>query len=317
MSRASIHGVLLVDKPRGPTSHDIVGLVRRRLGTSRVGHAGTLDPMASGLLVVLVGEGTKLEPFLSAADKCYVAGVSLGRATTTLDAEGDTTHEAPVGDDVRGELAALACDLASPAPLVRAALDAELARTEQVPPAYSAIHVDGVRSYQRARAGEEVILPPRRVHVLDTKLVSTSADPPHLDVELTVSKGYYVRAFARDLGAALDTAAHLDALERTRSGTFDRTGAIDITKEGVDVRAHVLSLADAASRHLTALRLDAAQERLVRNGRGLDPARVERSLDVNVGDRCALVDESSRSLIAVAERRSDELAVLRVFHDAP
>ncbi|HTN87108.1 MAG TPA: tRNA pseudouridine(55) synthase TruB, partial [Sorangium sp.] len=155
-------GVLVIDKPRGPTSHDVVARLRRALGVKRIGHAGTLDPMASGVLVVLVGEATKLAPYLTAQDKRYTARVALGVGTDTLDADGDVTAAAPLPAWLDAELAALAAAsgppgdaaLAALAPRIAAALDAERARRAQTPPAYSAIKVAGQRSYALARAGQ-------------------------------------------------------------------------------------------------------------------------------------------------------------------
>lgn len=196
-----IGGVLVVDKPKGPTSHDIVARVRRTLKTREVGHAGTLDPMATGVLVVAVGEATKLVPWLTAHDKSYSATIRFGVATTTLDAEGTVVEERPF-------------DLAN----LDHALDLERARTEQIPPAVSAIKIDGVAAHARTRRGEVVDLPPRPVvvHGLETTRVGTD----EVDVTLTCGKGYYVRSLARDLAAAMGTVAHLTALRRTASGPF-------------------------------------------------------------------------------------------------
>ncbi len=146
-------GVVLIDKPPGMTSHDVVSRMRRRLRTKRVGHAGTLDPMATGLLLVLFGEGTKLEPYLSTADKRYRATVAFGRSTDTFDKEGTTVAEVAPTPALVAELRDLERDLRAPAPLLRAALESELARREQFPPAFSAIKVDGVRSHRLARKG--------------------------------------------------------------------------------------------------------------------------------------------------------------------
>ncbi|MBK8936083.1 MAG: tRNA pseudouridine(55) synthase TruB [Polyangiaceae bacterium] len=309
-------GVLVVDKPRGPTSHDVVATMRRRLGTRRVGHAGTLDPMATGVLVILFGEGTKLEPFLSSARKVYRAGVELGRSTTTLDAEGDTTEEAPVPGEVLAEIARLESDPRGPGGRVEAALQLERGRLWQVPPAFSAIKVAKIRSHTRARAGEAVELEARPVVVHEARLLSARA-PAALELQLDVSKGYYVRAFARDLGAALGCPAHLGALARIRSGPFDLQAALDLDDRERDPLASALSLAQAAARSLASLHLDETQERLARAGRGLDPERVSGAAEIPEGARVALLDTSSRRLIAVCERRPAELAILRVFHDLP
>lgn len=310
-------GVLVVDKPKGPTSHDVVGRLRRRLGTRRVGHAGTLDPMATGVLVILFGEGTKLEPFLSSTHKRYRAGVELGAGTSTLDAEGEITARGQVPAGVLQELARLSAEPASEAPLLEAALALERARTAQVPPAYSAIKVDGVRSHARARAGEQVELPPRPVAVRAARVVAASQEPARLELELEVSKGYYVRSFARDLGLALGCPAHLASLVRTQAGPFRLEEALALEDASLDLLALSRSLASAASACLPRVSLDEAQTRLVRAGRGLDPARVAACAELPSGQPVALLDLSSRHLIAVAERRPEELAPLRVFHDGP
>lgn len=200
----SVSGLLLVDKSRGPTSHDVVRDVRRAHKTREVGHAGTLDPMATGLLVVLLGEATRLVPWATGADKTYEAELRLGEETDSLDAMGAVVREAPVPADLATRL--------------DDALRDERARTEQIPPAVSAIHVDGERAHDRVRRGEEVVLPPRPVHV--TALTAELVDARTLRLELSCGKGYYVRALARDLAARLGTVGHLVALRRTKVGPF-------------------------------------------------------------------------------------------------
>jgi tRNA pseudouridine55 synthase len=197
-------GLVVVDKPAGWTSHDVVARMRRLAGTRRVGHAGTLDPMATGVLVLGVGQATRLLGHLALTDKDYAATIRLGMTTTTDDAEGEEIE--------RRDAAAVST----------AAIRVELARLtgdiEQVPSSVSAIKVDGVRSYARVRAGELVELKARPVNVERFQLVERRGDD--LDVEVTCSTGTYVRALARDLGAALGVGAHLTALRRTRAGSF-------------------------------------------------------------------------------------------------
>ena len=205
-AHAGPHGLLIVDKPEGPTSHDIVHAARRVLRTRRVGHAGTLDPMATGVLVLLLGEATKLSDLATAADKTYRARVSFGRATASHDATGATTHESTVTLSQLGEAA------------LQAALQAERERTLQVPPAVSAIKLQGRRAYALARAGEAPELPPRAVRMFELR--ELERDETTLSLELRVSKGYYVRALARDLGLALGVPAHLSQLRRISSGSF-------------------------------------------------------------------------------------------------
>ena len=218
MSDSPPCGVLVVDKPPGMTSHDVVYKVRRALQTRKVGHAGTLDPMATGVLIVLVGAATKLSQFLTLDHKSYEATIRLGCQTDTWDAQGHVVFERPVPDQV---LHALRGELPESADVVHQALAAERSRTLQSPPIFSAIKQGGVASYRRARQGHHVELPDRPVRVLDMKRID-AADSPHPDLRLTltVSKGYYVRSLANDIGKRLGTGAHLVALRRTASGPF-------------------------------------------------------------------------------------------------
>jgi len=206
VSTSEPEGLLVVDKPRGPTSHDVVAQARRLYATRRVGHAGTLDPMASGVLLLLFGGATKLSEYLIVGHKRYRATVRFGTATDTLDALGRVLET---------------CELL-PGWLTRAALtralDAEAERTAQLPPDYSALKLAGRRAYALARRGQSPALEPRPVEVLGLGLTRFSEH--EVEVELEVSKGYYVRSFARDLGQRLGVLAHLVELRRTASGPF-------------------------------------------------------------------------------------------------
>ncbi|HLV68236.1 MAG TPA: tRNA pseudouridine(55) synthase TruB [Polyangiaceae bacterium] len=202
----AVHGVLVVDKPGGMTSHDVVAGARRLFGTRAVGHAGTLDPMATGVLVLLFGEACKLSAYLTGQNKTYRAGVRFGKATDSLDADGRVTEERTLPGGWLAESA------------LERALDVERARTLQVPPAVSAISEGGRRAYERVRAGETVELAARPVRVARLELLEWS--DAGAAVELEASKGYYVRAFARDLGATLGVPAHLESLRRLASGAF-------------------------------------------------------------------------------------------------
>ncbi len=204
-----LSGILAVDKPTGMTSHDVVSRVRRATGERRVGHAGTLDPAATGVLVVLVGPATRLTPYLASAEKEYRARVTFGTATDTDDAEGSVTATAEVPEALRGDAYA------------RQSV-AELVGTHaQVPPAYSAVKRGGVPAHRAARAGAPLELAARSVTVSHAALMGIDIGPPVAwDIRMAVSKGTYVRALARDLGEHLGTCAHLSALRRTRSGTI-------------------------------------------------------------------------------------------------
>ena len=271
--RSSPSGVLVVDKPRGPTSHDVVARLRRALGTRGVGHAGTLDPMATGVLVVAVGEATKLVPWLVDRAKVYEATVALGVETDTLDAEGKETRRVEPSEALLRALAASHGGVVDP--LLRAALDAELARTEQVPPVFSAIHQDGVRAHTRARKGEDVQLAPRPVHVSRFDEITGTASPPSIALTLEVSKGYYVRAFARDLAAGLGTVGHLTALRRTRSGCFAIDEAVALDSSPEQLRARLLPLVAVAKRALPVARLNQEGARHASHGRPVPAGDIE------------------------------------------
>lgn len=308
-------GVLCVDKPKGPTSHDVVSRMRRALGTRRVGHAGTLDPMASGVLVILVGEATKLAPYLTAHDKRYEARVVLGRATDTLDAEGETTAEAELPPDLVEELRQLSAGATGRA-RVEAALDAERARRIQVPPAFSAIKVHGERSYARARAGEEVELAPRPVEV--RAMLLRAATPPcptalgAIELELAVSKGYYVRALARDLGEALGVPAHLDRLRRTASGPFGIEHAMPLTAPTEALLGALLPVARAAALGMPLARLTTAGTERAVHGKHLHDDDFLAPPPSGDGALCAWLDEDGQ-LVAVGTAREDEYIVERGF----
>ena len=278
-------GLIVVDKPRGPTSHDIVQRVRKKLGTRDVGHAGTLDPMATGVLVVAVGEATKLIPYLTAGEKTYEATVKLGIATDTLDAEGSETARAEVQSDFSSRLPS--------------ALDVERARTKQVLPAFSAIHSDGERAHKRARRGEAVDLPPRDVSVRSLDVLRIDADCIHL--RLTVSKGYYVRSLARDLAAALGTVGHLTALRRTQSGVFDLSDVSPIASP------RLIPLETAATRTLPAVELTEIGATNARHGRSV------ASEDMSSSPTGPAAWLHAGALVAIGEIRDGVGQVLRGF----
>ncbi|MBA4370629.1 MAG: tRNA pseudouridine(55) synthase TruB [Coriobacteriaceae bacterium] len=204
----TLSGILPIDKPAGMTSHDVVDAVRRATGEGRIGHAGTLDPMATGLLVVLVGPATRLEPYLSGAEKDYDARLAFGASTDTDDAEGTIIETAEVPSDLFSEQRAAEV------------LEGLLGAQHQIPPAYSAIKTGGTAAYKAARAGAPPTLTPRAITVHAAELLRTDADARTWDVRFHVSKGTYVRALARDIGRACGTVAHLSALRRTASGAL-------------------------------------------------------------------------------------------------
>ncbi len=254
-------GLVVVDKPGGLTSHDVVSRVRRLAGTRKVGHAGTLDPMATGVLVLGVDRATRLLGHLMLTEKAYDATVRLGVSTVTDDAEGEVLATAPV--DGIDEAA------------IRRVLAGFVGDIEQVPTAVSAIKVDGRRAYQRVRAGEDVELEPRPVTVHELTVHSVAVvEPDHgpgpvLDVALSLrcSSGTYVRAIARDAGAALGVGGHLTALRRTAVGPYGLTVARTLDELAEDFA--VLPLSEAARAAFPSYDLDGEQAQAVRYGRPL------------------------------------------------
>jgi tRNA pseudouridine55 synthase len=247
-------GVLILDKPSGPTSHDVVSGVRRVYQTRSVGHAGTLDPMATGVLVVLLGEATKLSSYLTQAQKSYRATITFGRSTDTLDAEGETEQVVELASDW----------LEQNRERIEPALDRERARIEQVPPVVSAIQVGGERAHRAARRGAPPVLDPRAVHV--DRLDELAVTGNELTLELDVSKGYYVRSLARDLGESIGMPAHLSALRRIASGAF-RIEAAHVWPLAAPVP--LLPLEDAARLALPVAELLEAAVKRTRSGQPL------------------------------------------------
>jgi tRNA pseudouridine55 synthase len=244
--------LVVVDKSGGMTSHDVVSRVRRLAGTRKVGHAGTLDPMATGVLVLGVNRATRLLGHLMLTEKGYDATIRLGVATTTDDAEGEVVSTS----------ATTALDEAT----IRAAAAEFVGDIEQVPTAVSAIKVDGKRAYQRVRDGEEVELKARPVTVHELVVHDVRGD--ELDISVRCSSGTYIRAIARDLGARLGVGGHLTALRRTAVGPYDLAAAHTLEELGDDFT--LLPIADAARAAFAAVDLDDAQAGDVRVGRALD-----------------------------------------------
>ena len=209
----AVSGVLVIDKPVGMTSHDVVQVVRRGTGIRRAGHTGTLDPRASGVLVVLVGPAVRLSEFVSASDKRYQAIIRLGESTDTFDAEGEITKRLPVN--------------INEAQIAEALTQFE-GTVEQVPPAYSAKKVQGKKAYELAREGEEVELDAKEIDVYHLELLEW--DPPEAIVDVYCSSGTYVRALANDLGEVLGCGGHLVGLRRTKSGEFALRDAVQLRK---------------------------------------------------------------------------------------
>ena len=212
MTEPASTGVLVIDKAKGPTSHDVIDSLRRLLRLRRIGHCGTLDPLASGVLVVCLGRYTRLNRWLSGADKEYEAEICLGAVSATGDAEG------PIRRQANG--------MPPDAPSVAQALRAFTGAQEQVPPPHSAVKVAGVRSYKRVRRGDEVVLKPRRVHIHTLELLGY--DFPKLSVRIHCSAGTYIRSLAADLGRVLGTGAYVAELRRLRSGSLGLDQALTL-----------------------------------------------------------------------------------------
>ena len=246
-------GLLLVDKPAGITSHDAVDRVRRAVGTRKVGHAGTLDPMATGLLVMGVGRATRLLRFLADLPKTYEGTLLLGVETTTLDADGEVTREAPADEVTEGD--------------IRAVLAAKLGVSQQAPPAFSAVKVGGRRLHEAARAGDELHAEPRPIRVDRFELVAIRG--PEVGFVATVSSGTYVRVLAADVGMALGCGAHLARLRRTSIGPFTVDRAVSPDDPGAPLPL------EGAVAHLPALSLEAEEAIAAAHGRVLGPAGID------------------------------------------
>jgi len=285
-------GVVVVDKPAGWTSHDVVARVRRLAGTRKVGHAGTLDPMATGVLVVGLNKATRLLGYLALDAKAYDATIRLGESTLTDDADGEVTGTADASAVTDRDLAAAV-----------AALTGDL---EQVPSAVSAVKVEGRRSYARVRRGEAVELAPRPVHVSAFDVLAVRRDSGRVDVDVSVacSSGTYVRALARDLGAALGVGGHLTRLRRTRVGGFDLSQAVTLDDLERDLR--VVPLAEVAGRHFITHQATPEQAERVRNGRPLPDVRLD-------GPDPVAVMTAEGEFLALYEQRGTEARAAAVF----
>ncbi|MDQ2749539.1 MAG: tRNA pseudouridine(55) synthase TruB [Actinomycetota bacterium] len=276
-------GLVIVDKPAGLTSHDVVARMRRLAHTRRVGHAGTLDPMATGVLVLGVDKATRLLHHLVLADKAYTATIRLGRATVTDDAEGELTSSAS------------AAGVAEAA--VRAAMLPLTGDIDQAPSSVSAIKVDGQRAYKRVRDGEAFELPARPVTVsrfVAAGFARPSADLLDVDVEVECSSGTYVRALARDLGRALGTGGHLTALRRTRVGPFTIAQA-----QTLDALAQLddpvtLPLADAVRTAMPVRQIDEDEARALSYGKSLQPRGI-------IGTHAAMAPDGSVAALLVED----------------
>jgi tRNA pseudouridine55 synthase len=277
--------VLPVDKPEGPTSHDVVQAARRALGDRRIGHTGTLDPFASGLLLLCVGKTTRLAEYLGALEKTYEATAYLGRTTDTLDREGEVVEER-AGWETLDERR------------IEEALTRFRGETDQVPPQYSAKKVAGVPAHRLARRGESVELAPSRVRV--DELALTALDLPRIGLRVRCSTGTYVRSLARDIGDVLGVGAHLVSLRRTAMGAFsvERALAFDALGDAVSVAAAAIDPLDAL-RHLPTLAVDTDDASRLTHGVGVSLADegLEGPVAVSYGGALLAIGEPSGGVL--------------------
>ena len=294
-------GLLLVDKPSGPTSHDVVSRARRALDEGRVGHTGTLDPFATGLLLLLVGRATRLAEYFHRLEKAYRATLRLGEETDTHDRTGETRRSSEAWHGLeRGEL--------------EEALSGFRGELLQRPPAYSAKQVEGRRAHEAAREGELLQLEPEEVTVHELELVGW--EPPEAELRAVVGTGTYVRSLARDLGRELGVGAHLTALRRTRVGPFEVDDALagDELEPGVRLESpHFRPPADAVS-WLPRRRVTEEERRRIGHGQRIDAGEIVPGAgdgEPGAGDPVALVGEAG--LVAVAELLPGALQPRKVF----
>jgi tRNA pseudouridine55 synthase len=301
-----MHGALLVDKPSGPTSHDVVAFVRRTLKTPRVGHTGTLDPLATGLLVLLVGHATRLAQFLVTDEKEYVADVRLGQATPTYDAQGVESEARDARREVRvtpEQIAAVLPDFLGTFP--------------QLPPPFSAKKVAGVRAYEKARKHETVELKPveftvRALELLDPRPPSSDLHPPDptlLRLRVVCSAGFYVRSLAHDIGKVLGCGAHLEALRRTRAGRFlvDDAATLDaLEARGVAAADRLIPLRTLLA-DMPAVSLTDEGLRRAGHGNSLAPHHLAGPAPAPgaTGPMCIL--DADGGVLAIADARGDGL----------
>jgi tRNA pseudouridine55 synthase len=287
-----IDGIVLLSKPAGITSFQALGSLKKALGTGKIGHTGTLDRFAEGLLVVLAGKLTRLCTYASSLDKEYIARIRFGIGTDTLDPEGTVNANGSIP-----ESEALA-----------AALPSFLGRQEQVPPVFSALHIGGRRAYQAARNGEEVKLSPRWITVNEIELLSYAA--PEAEVRISCSKGTYIRALARDLAERLGTCAHLVELKRTRIGEFSLEKAVE--PERFDPARDLLPPEAFFDACPLLMRLTAKDEWIERIGHGMPPAPGAFASPPSVDGVYGIFSQAG-TLLAVAEMRGDALRYAAVL----
>lgn len=298
---SQLNCLIAVDKPVGCTSHDVVARVRRACHERRVGHAGTLDPLASGVMVIGIGQATRLLGRITQDTKAYIADIVLGSETLTDDAEGEPSRIACC-DERHADMA-----------FARGVLEGFIGTQMQVPPAYSAISVGGVRSYKRARAGEDVELPAREITVFDAGLLAISdiEGSPVWTVAFTVSKGTYIRALARDIGRAADAAAHVQSLRRTASGVVSLASCCSVDDLSPELSDDML-LDPVRILGVPAIEISEPQCTDVLCGRALPVSLVEHASGP-VDESAAVAITHGGQLRALARHDGSRLAMTDVF----
>ncbi len=303
MKRKRLNGWVNLDKPVGPTSRDCVSAVRRLTGAAKLGHAGTLDPLASGVLPIALGEATKSLPYLVSAEKSYRFTVHWGEQRITDDAEGEVIATS----DLRPERAA-----------IEAALPTFRGVIQQQPPIYSAIKVDGQRAYDLARRGEPVDLPARPIEIYAFDLLD-QPDRDHAEFAVTCAKGAYMRSLARDIALALGTVGYVSALRRTAVGGFSEAGAISLAKLeqlGNSAAAEqAIQPLEAALADIPALALTAREAQLLRNGQGVPVLRGEdRERVQEMGDDAIVLAKEADTPVAFARVDGSCIRPVRVLN---
>ena len=281
-------GLVLLDKPAGITSHDLVAKLRKSMGTKKVGHAGTLDPMATGLMILGVNQGTKLMQFLSGLDKTYQATIKLGESTSTDDAEGEVISRA----DASG--------------ITETQLEPELEKLRgeitQVPSSVSAISIGGKRAYQLVREGQEVVLPARKVFIERLELtgkVQVDGKTISFPVEVDCSSGTYIRAIARDLGAALEVGGHLTSLRRTRIGPF---GVSDASSDVAN--AKLIPMAEVVKGLMSTIEVTQDQARDLGHGKRLAGTFPQPTAALFEGSLVAILESSGKILVGFPQEQN-------------
>ena len=296
--KTALSGLLLVDKPLGPTSHDVVNDLRRALGQKSVGHTGSLDPLASGLLVMCLGRATKISKYITHADKTYEAKITLGQRSKTFDAEGIDENESP--EDV----SAISEDT------IKTALEPFVGKTNQTVPIYSAVKVDGKTLYKSARKGEDVLPPTREIVISKISLLSYEA--PTLRILIDCESGVYIRSLANDIGEKLGCGAYLSGLRRTRVGSYSVTDALTLEEikepEALEsIRSKTISISDSLKMPSIVVSESFAQR--IKQGRVLTSSDIESiETPFEAGDEITLRDTSRNALALGISLLSSEKA---------